>query len=319
VAIREPLASSSSGSDGETEEALSLEQTSGWLSVPGGYELTVAEADDLMSQHESRVIVFAGEPDAGKTTLMATIFEEFSKAMYGGYRFAGSETILAFERACFPSRISSGAVKPDTDRTKYMRPRFYHLKLNHESSDIDDGLHLLLADVSGEAFRRATDTEEDARKLEFIKCADAFVLIIDGERLTSRKERQDTVQRGTLLLRALIASRVLTTDSKVKVLLTKFDLLAAADENTKEFVRYTKQEFNARFRDSFRVFEVREIAARPLNSDLPFGYEVEGLVSSWLQEKEPQTFLGLEYTMEMPDGVREADAFLWRQKKRSDE
>lgn len=315
-AIRELPNAEADGNALDQDDALIAEQQSNWVTLSGGYELTAAEADSITAQHDTRVIAFAGEPDAGKTTLIATIFEQFSKKVYSGHRFAGSETLLAFERACFLSRISSGAGRPDTDRTKYMRPRFYHLELVRESGDPTVRQHLLLADISGEAYRRASDTDEDAKKLQFLKRANTFILIVDGERLTSRTERQDTVQRGLLILRALLHSEVLSPSSAVTVVVTKFDLLQAEDRNTQQFLSYCKNEFTRLFKESFLFFEVREIAARPHNSSLPFGFAVEELVCSWLKEQDAHHYVLPEERAALPANIREADSFLWRQRSR---
>src|SRR4051794_40275200 len=69
-----------------------VEAPSDWLPVLGGYELTVPEASEITRDNEARVIMFAGEPDAGKTTLIATIYELLSGGEVPDFRFAGTET-----------------------------------------------------------------------------------------------------------------------------------------------------------------------------------------------------------------------------------
>ena len=142
----------------------SSETVESWPSLPDGYELNFDSTAYITRSSDARVVVLAGEPDAGKTTLVTCIFEQFSEGMYAGQKVAWSDTVLSFERICYRSRVSSEAERPDTERTKGLSPRFFHLQLqNKESGKLKD---LLVTDVSGEAYRRALDSQEDALKLQ---------------------------------------------------------------------------------------------------------------------------------------------------------
>jgi hypothetical protein len=281
-----------------------------WLQLPGGYELTVSEAGQITSRTEARVVMFAGEPDAGKTTLIATIYELLSGDAIDDFRFAGSETILAFERACFPSRIASGNLRPDTVRTRHPRPRFYHLCLRPVTGE-GARKHLLLGDVSGETFRRASDDLAEAKKLHILRRVDAFVLILDGDKLRNRKERQDAVQRAVLILRSLVDARVLLRQSVIQVVISKFDCFDPKDKNVSEFLEHLRSEFTTKFASSFDRLVIHEIAARPDTERFDFGHGVREIMRPWLQESD------LEWKTEYPAApalgqLRESDAFLWR-------
>lgn len=297
------------GEDDERLEPLG-EDASDWLSVPGGYELTVQEADAITGQEPAAVIVFAGEPEAGKTTLLATVYELLSEGSIPGFTFAGTETILAFERACFPSRIASNNQKPKTDRTTHMRPRFYHLCVRQESLG-NQRRHLLLGDISGEAFQRASDNEAEAKKLHFLKRANTFVLILDGDRLRVKTERQDVVQRALLIVRSLLAVGVLLRSMMIQIVVSKMDCFDRTDANSNAFLGYMKEEFQRQFASSFDHFAFSEIAARPENETLDFGFGVVDLFLPWASEPE-------SYWVETPRfppadrQIREAEAYLWR-------
>ncbi len=294
---------------GDDDEAVA-EAMADWLPLPGGYELTISEAGEITARSEAQVVMFAGEPDAGKTTLIATIYELLSSDLIGGFRFAGSETILAFERACFPSRIASGNVKPDTFRTRHPRPRFYHLCLRPESP-AGPQKHLLLGDVSGETFRRASDDLAEAKKLHILRRVDAFILILDGDKLRNRKERQDALERATLILRSLVDAEVLLRHTLIQIVISKFDCFDPGDKNMTAFLTHLRSEFETKFATLFDRLVIYEIAARPGAEGFDFGHGVREVMGPWLQESDFQT--QANYPAAAPLGqIRESDAFLWR-------
>jgi hypothetical protein len=284
--------------------------TSDWQPLAGGYELSIQEANAITAANEATVVILAGEPDAGKTTLLATIYELFSKGVVPGFQFAGTETILAFERACFPSRTASGNLKPKTGRTTRLRPWFYHLCLREASSE-EIRRHLLLGDVSGEVFQRASDKLAEAQKLGYLKRANVFVLLLDGEKVRAKLERQDVLQRAILTLRSLLQAKVLAAESAVQILVSKFDCFDPEDTNTNDFLSYMKTELETRFSKEFSSYSIREIAARPANDRVSFAYGVTDLLPLWLRERT------LEWDASLPArpaaaAMREADEYLWR-------
>jgi hypothetical protein len=293
----------------------SVDDTSDWQSIPGGYELTVEEANEITCHHDASVVAIAGEPDAGKTTLMATLFELLGTGSVPGYKLAGSETILAFERACFPSRIVSGNRKPDTVRTKHMRPRFYHLCIRAVDGS-SERRHLLLADISGEAYQRASDNHAEARKLHFLRRANLFVLIIDGDKLRVKRERQDVVQRALLILRALLLAEVLLPTARIQVVVSKLDRLDRSDANSSAFLAYIRDEFRSQFSTTLRQLEIFEIAARPATADYDFGFGVIPLMLPWISEPE-ERWSDSEWLKPANRELRQSELFLWRFKWRT--
>jgi len=296
---------------GEIEEDVS---TDNWLPLPDGYELDIAEARRITGGQEARVVVLAGEPAAGKTTFIACLYEKFCEGPFSSLQFKGSNTLLAFERACHLSRTSSEAEEADTQPTKGLDPRFFHLVVRDEGANENDH-HILLTDVSGEAYQRATNYTEDAKKLSFIRRADAFLLLLDGKRLASKLERQEVFGRGLLLLRSLTEASMLDHTSSVRVAISKFDLLQpqVVDENTIEFLGYVKSELVTYAGQRYKNFEVIEIASRPRKgSGLPYAHGLDLLIRGWLKSDPIKTSVPTYPLSEMPSQGREADLFLWR-------
>lgn len=284
-----------------------------WIPLPDGYELTFDSTAPITRASEAKVVVLAGEPDAGKTTLVSCIFEKFSEGMYAGQRVAWSDTVLAFERICYRSRISSEAERADTERTKGLSPRFFHLQLqNKDSGKLKD---LLVTDVSGEAYRRALDSQEEAVRLQFIKRADVFVLFLDGERLKSKELRQDTFQRSLLLLNTLLQAKVLSSECALRVLIAKYDLLLPqeVDANTTTFLERVEAEYKKVGSEHFRDFQISRISSRPqIGSSLEYGFGVESLVSEWVDSESNEVAPDFRADASPSPNERESAIYLWR-------
>ena len=302
------------GADAETneiEEEVSIEN---WLPLPDGYELGIAAARRITGAQEAHVVVLAGEPAAGKTTLIASLYEKFCEGPFASLQFTGSNTLLAFERACHLSRTSSEAEEPDTQPTKGLHPRFFHLLVRDPGASESEH-HILLTDLSGEAYQRATNHTEDAKKLSFIRRADAFLLLLDGKRLASKSERQEVFGRGLMLLRSLTEAGMLDDTSSVRVAISKFDLLQphVVDQNTLKFLEYVKSELVSYAGQQYKSFDIIEIASRPRkDSGLTYAYGLDLLVRGWL-EREPIKISAPQFlAASMPLDGREADLFLWR-------
>ena len=309
-------------SEGEASESTSEPDTpsDGWVLLPDGYELSLEATANITRATEAKVIVVAGESAAGKTTLLTCIFEHISEGVYAGQQFAWSDTVLAFERACYPSRISSEAEEPETERTKRLIPRFFHLQVKSEAGKLTD---LLLTDMSGEVYRRVVDNQENATSLGgFIRRADFFVLLLDGKRLASKELRQDGFRRGLLLLEALLQAHVLSKMCPVRVLIAKYDLLVPEqdNENIVKFIEYVEAEYKRFGTEHFSDFKVSRISSRPKeNSSLDYGFGVEPLFSEWVTADRAELNVDfLADVKELPN-ERESINYLWRQLGRQKE
>ena len=157
-----------------------------FISIYSGDELLEEELTSISYKYRTRLILIMGEPNSGKTTLIASLFDLFQKGGYGGYIFAGSRTQLGFEKRCHLARLSSGRLIPDTERTRSNDFHFLHLAVKNEKakSSIE---HLLFADISGEQFRLARDYDEEMKRLNILNRADVIFCIADGALLVEKK------------------------------------------------------------------------------------------------------------------------------------
>src|SRR5258706_16328307 len=83
-----------------------------------GYRLDSGGANEVTAQSLTNVILFAGTAESGKTTLLATLYLLFQKGPFATFSFAGSRTLVGFERRVHNARLSSKLSIPRTERSK---------------------------------------------------------------------------------------------------------------------------------------------------------------------------------------------------------
>jgi Double-GTPase 2 len=147
-----------------------------------------------------------GDPDAGKTGALVSLFLLISRAKLQGYSFADSRTLSAF------NEISQGALDWDennppmqfTHHTEMADPRtpgFLHLRLRRGENEKVD---FLLPDLPGEWSQSFID-EDNNDRLQFLKRADVIWLMMDGSQLREPSTRHYVIHRTQLLVGRLQA------------------------------------------------------------------------------------------------------------------
>src|SRR5436309_12137608 len=102
--------------DDNDDEVLDSEPTStDTLLLRSGAALDADGVAAIGSARSFHLIVLAGEPGSGKTTLIASIYEQFLSGPLDEFTFAGSQTLVGFELRCHESRVDSGLSLPDTE------------------------------------------------------------------------------------------------------------------------------------------------------------------------------------------------------------
>src|SRR6266545_4833715 len=131
--------------------------------VPSGGALTVEASLRVTLRSAAKVVVPVGPVGCGKSTLITTIYDQFQLGPFGGWLFAGSETLLAFEQRSFLSRTASGRATAGIERTSLSSgEQLVHLRLQDEGQ-VRAARDLLLADISGELFQSIADHPEQAK------------------------------------------------------------------------------------------------------------------------------------------------------------
>lgn len=276
-----------------------------------GEALNTKEAAELACGSHTRRVVVCGRSDSGKTTLIASIFERFNKAPFAGYLFAGSDTLIGFERICHHSRLLSGRLEPTTVRTaRAVRHRFLHLRVCKEN---DGYTHqdVLLSDVSGEEFQAAVNSEEDARALSLVRFADHIVVLSDGARLADVGSRQEERHFVNLLIRSLIQIGYLDKSSFVDVLFTKEDIIENAGDVCKIFVKAIEEELRVSYEQQLGRLRFFSIAARDKENKRVVADGVDRVFPSWIEES-PRDKIHLSHKLKLPPLSGEFDKFYHR-------
>lgn len=254
------------------------------VTIPFGDDLTSSTSKRIMGRAKTQVIVLAGDVDSGKTTLLTAIHEKFLDGTFAGYMFARSETVPGFERRCHLSRIPSERMSPETERTRGPMT-LLHLRVRR-IGNVAPPQDLLFSDISGEDFEAARNSIDVCKQMPILKRADHCLLLLDGRKLASLENRQKAFRGGEMLLRSLLDSEMLGTQSLVDVLFTKYDLISAdVNQQTEEFLSYIEQELKKKFANRLARIRFHRIAARPTRpGSVEPAYGLEAAFPSWVEE-----------------------------------
>lgn len=200
------------------------------VSVFQGEALKLDEAIRITEHYGAKLVVLVGDKDVGKTTLIAETHHAFLAGPVAGYRFAESQTLPGFEKRCFQARTRSRRDTADTFRTSLSTGvRLFHLGVRSETFATPTQ-HLLIADVSGEAFRTMRHRAEEVDKFApFLRQAQCVTMLVSGWRLTSGKHAQHARTASRTLLNALLERRALSSSSNLQYVVTKWDCVVRAD------------------------------------------------------------------------------------------
>jgi len=172
----------------------------------------------------------------------------------------------------------------------------------------------LLTDVTGERFRQARDSSEECRKLGVLKRADHVVMLIDGQKLVSTRDRHQAAAEADMLLRSCLDAEMLSTNSFVDVVVAKWDIVQPAldVDDTAEYLDLIERQVHERYGSRLRRLRILRVAARPsTESSLTPAFGLDDLLPSWLEESPDAgtTIKDAEY--EMP--IREFNRFGMKQ------
>lgn len=255
------------------------------VELSDGLDLTPATASRITRARLTRVIVIAGDQDAGKTTLLSSLYDRFQESSFAGFLFAGCDTFPGLERRCFPHRLVSERVHPDTIRTSRGDGQsLLHLRLRKQ--DLSRAAQdLLLSDISGEFFRDACDSTDGCQQLKILRRADHLALCLDGEKLASSGLRHEAVHTGKLLLQGALDAEMIGRRTFVDILFTKRDLMGPPGPSTAlEFLNRLRHGLKSEFQHRFGRLRFFEVAARPRSAQFPLAYGLEHILPSWIED-----------------------------------
>ena len=169
---------------------------------PGSRACTLRDARSLMGREYVRVVGVLGEPDAGKTACLVSLYLLLAGDRLDGFGFADSTTLRGFEEISRGARRWNSARPPEeltlhTELSADRSASFLHLRLAR-SGAVAEALDLLISDLPGE-WTTELISKQRVGRLGFLKRADVIWLVVDGERLRRLETRQRS-RRGIRLL-----------------------------------------------------------------------------------------------------------------------
>jgi len=279
------------------------------IPLRSGDLLSILETSDLANSTPTTLVTLVGPPDAGKSTLLATLYDCFRQNRFTALTFSGSRTLVAFEQLCHLSRIASGLQDPDTQRTKFSDEElFYHLTVNHFKEPASPR-SLFVIDVAGEGFEGLRKSYENCLAITSLKRTEFLTLLIDGDKLRVPKDRYAAIEDAINLLKCVWDSQAVKPSCKLQVLVTKVDKLQ--DEASKAVIAEMKAVIIRRLETRFPNRAFLDVAARPKNGGgIRTAHGLEALLETWLV-----TASGPQIAIPTPSfvpGERESEAFLNR-------
>ena len=259
------------------------------VDLPSAEALSLLEGSLLLRRSDARVLAIVGPRDAGKTSLIASLYELLQEGPVSNMHYAESRTLHAFERACHDSRSVSRRRTPEMYRTPRGKVQFYHLDLAAGSTG--EALALLLADRAGEEYEAAAVDASIAKTFPEIERADSLTVLVDGQRLSDSSSRHNLKSDILMMLQGLVEGGAISVDQRLALVLTKIDLLMPRDGHEKVYRDFTSlsEDVQRVFRHRFLDVTPFETAAAPLNHSVPRGQGVPGLLQFWVQSRIPTT------------------------------
>lgn len=201
------------------------ESTSTVVQLPLGVELSAEETYEISASEKTHFFVIIGSTGSGKTTLVTSIYHLFLSGKYKTkYLFAGSKTLAAFEKRAFYLRTTSQNNQVLMRRTPVGTADILHIRI--KVNETDQFTNLLFSDFSGEDFGNISGNV-DAAKEDFgiINSANHLIILLDGEKIASKKQRLAEVQQMIQVLRTFWDGNLIRESSNIIIAVSKYDLL----------------------------------------------------------------------------------------------
>lgn len=273
------------------------------VGMPPATTLSVDEADGIIKESPSRVVAIAGPQAAGKTSLIAGLYDLFQVGQVGKVAFARSYSLHAFEQATHNSRAASRRTTPTTARTERGEIRFYHLDVvDTESRAVPS---VLLGDRAGEEYLETRSNPLSARQFPELRRADVLTMLVDGQRLLDPGQRHNLRSEVRQTLQAFAEAGVLKPTQRLALVLTKLDLIREAPDGGKRtFHGFDTLVAGVRTDYGQHVGEVEpfQVAAQPTTGGAKRGENLDRLLAYWTAD--PLRFQSAPIAFEVPAAER---------------
>lgn len=244
--------------------------------------LSLNGAASILRKEEGRVVAIVGPHDAGKTSLIAGLYDLLQSGPIASSHFNGSQTLHAFEMSCHDARAASERNVPHINRTPLGEVEFYHVGLTDLPSG--DRIALLIGDRAGEDYKMAADDVQIVASFHEVQRANTLTFLVDGYRLAQSVTRHQVRQELLRAVQALVDGGGTSKCQRVAVVLTKLDDVRASDHSDRALSDFAGEVSRLReqFGSRFSSIESFHVAASPKNTTVPRGEGMAELLEHWL-------------------------------------
>ncbi len=280
------------------------------VNLPLGDDWRTDDAAKHVAAHRRCTwILVVGAQRAGKTTLAGALYQQFLLSSFAGFEFAGSETLVGFEKRCHFLTTGSRLPRPDMRRTSYQeQTKILHIRVKClQSGKLHD---LMFMDMSGEYYEAAAGSDDDCREVNLWKAADQVIFLLDGKNLADLSKRHQAVGDSGQLLRRCADLNLLTSLSNVDVLANKQDEIDRADDDgeASAFTGEFLEELDETYSDRFARFRTHRVALMPETFGRDYGllHGVDKLFPTWVRARRefPRMKLGTQSSTRVFDRFR---------------
>ncbi|MBB6241978.1 hypothetical protein [Rhodanobacter sp. MP1X3] len=261
----------------------SVEVSKDGLSLPLSTTLDVREANELFADRLTNLIAIIGPHEAGKTSLIAGLYDLFQGGPVGDIAFATSNTLHSFEQICHDSRAASRRKTPHIERTNRGEVRFYHLELVDQLAGAR--AVMLLADRAGEEYSDTREDPDSAVGLPELSRADTITMLVDGAKLLDSGHRHNVRSEVRLTLQAFLDAGVIRPWQRLAVVLTKIDAIHSSGNGRAQALEYFAsivQAVTENFGGYFANISSFQVAASPASGGAKRGEGLLELLKFWL-------------------------------------
>lgn len=211
---------------GDEEDAGEPAAASNAYRFHSGEALLPTELERVLAGPRPSIIVPLGDIEAGKTTLIALMYQRLCSRSMDQWRYSGSATSVGFARRSFLASIRSKRATPTTPRTSRAESGHY-LHLDARSVLTDRMHRLVLADVSGEHVGWLCDGKVDPAVSEPVGRADLIPVVVAGAVLADPAQRSAQMLRTRTML-GMLGTHLRPT-AAFSVVVTMLDRLNGLD------------------------------------------------------------------------------------------
>lgn len=242
-------------------------------------------------QDMTRVILVAGLPKSGKTTLITSIYEGFQKKFFSTYLFAGSRTLLQFEELCFPSRITSLNISPETietERSSHNQQSYLHCKIC-SIKNTQSKYNLYFTDLPGELFDilKYKPTKKVNEINEQLRIADRFVFLFDCEKFDNLKIRNQAFSSGKIIIDECLKTGLLGENPYIDIVFSKYDIIQSMQPGQQVIFKQSIKDQTNALLEQFKnkcIMNFFEISVRD-TLDYEHESNLEKLFKEWVENK----------------------------------